>query len=240
MTGKNIIGATISGEGKEIFYGENPSTGQKLEPAFFEATEAEINKAIEKASQAFQAYRNVSGKDKAAFLENIADEIVGIGDDLIKRCMEETGLPEARLVGERGRTVGQLKLFATLLREGSWVGARIDTADPERKPVPKPDVRSMQRPLGPVGVFGASNFPLAFSVAGGDTVSALAAGCPVVVKAHPAHPGASELAGSAIARAVDACGMPGGTFSMLHGGPEIAHALVRHPLAQAVGFTGSH
>ena len=208
MTGKNIIGETLSSSGKEVFYGENPATGQKLEPAFYEATEQEINNAIEKASEAFQTYRIVSGKDKAGFLETIADEIVALGDDLIKRGMEETGLPEARLTGERGRTVGQLKLFASLLREGSWVGARIDLADPDRKPLPKPDVRSMQRALGPVGVFGASNFPFAFSVAGGDTVSALAAGCPVVFKAHPAHPGVCELVGLAIQRAVKKSGMP--------------------------------
>jgi 2,5-dioxopentanoate dehydrogenase len=240
MTGKNIIGDSLSGEGKEIFYGENPATGQKLEPGFYEATQKEIDKAIEKASTAFQKYRNVSGKDKATFLEAIADEIVGIGDPLITRCMEETGLPEARLLGERGRTVGQLKLFASMLREGSWVDARIDTADPERKPLPKPDVRSMQRALGPVGVFGASNFPLAFSVAGGDTVSALAAGCPVVFKAHPAHPGVCELVGLAIQRAIKKTGMPEGTFSMVNGrSTAVGLALVKHPSITAIGFTGS-
>src|SRR5688572_7812237 len=241
MTGKNIIGATLSGEGKEIFYGENPATGQKLEPGFYEATQDEINIAIDKAAQAFQKYRLVSGKDKATFLETIADEIVALGDDLIKRCMEESGLPEARLIGERGRTVGQLKLFASLLREGSWVDARIDTADPERKPLPKPDVRSMQRALGPVGVFGASNFPLAFSVAGGDTVSAFAAGCPVVFKAHPAHPGVCELVGLAIQRAIKKSGMPAGTFSMVNGrSTQVGMALVKHPSITAIGFTGSY
>ncbi len=241
MTGKNIIGETLSGESKEIFYGENPATGERLEPAFYEATEQEINEAITKATEAFQIYRNVSGKDKAAFLENIADEIVGLGDELIKRCMEETGLPEPRLTGERGRTVGQLKLFASLLREGSWVDARIDTADPERKPLPKPDIRSMQRALGPVGVFGASNFPLAFSVAGGDTVSALAAGCPVVFKAHPAHPGVCELVGLAIQRAVKKSKMPEGTFSMINGrSTRVGMALVKHPSITAIGFTGSY
>lgn len=241
MTGKNIIGETLSGSGKEVFYGENPATGQQIEPAFYEATEQEINSAIEKASDAFQTYRIVSGKDKAAFLETIADEIIALGDDLIKRGMEETGLPEARLTGERGRTVGQLKLFASLLREGSWVGARIDLADPDRKPLPKPDVRSMQRALGPVGVFGASNFPFAFSVAGGDTVSALAAGCPVVFKAHPAHPGVCELVGLAIQRAVKKSGMPLGTFSMVNGrSNQVGMALVRHPAITAIGFTGSY
>lgn len=241
MTGKNIIGSTLSAEGKEKFYGENPATGEKLEPAFYEATEKEINMAIEAASEAFQAYRNASGNDKAAFLENIADEIVALGDELIQRCMQETGLPEARLTGERGRTVGQLKLFASLLREGSWVDARVDTADPDRKPLPKADIRSMQRALGPVAVFGASNFPLAFSVAGGDTTSALAAGCPVIFKAHPAHPGVCELVGIAIQRAVKKSGMPEGTFSMVNGkSTQVGMALVKHPSITAVGFTGSY
>ena len=241
MIGKNIIGASLSGEGKEIFYGENPSTGEKLEPAFYEATQQEISDAIEKAVVAFEQYRNVSGKDKASFLEAIAEEIIALGEDLITRCMEETGLPEARLLGERGRTVGQLKLFANLLREGSWVDARIDTAEPDRKPLPRPDIRSMQKALGPVGVFGASNFPLAFSVAGGDTVSALAAGCPVIFKAHPAHPGVCELVGLAIQRAVKKSGMPEGTFSMVNGkSTEVGMALVRHPAITAIGFTGSY
>jgi 2,5-dioxopentanoate dehydrogenase len=240
MTGKNIIGQTLSGSGKEVFYGMNPATDQQLEPAFYEATEEEINSAIEKAVEAFQTYRLVNGQDKAAFLEKIADEIIALGEDLIKRGMEETGLPEARLNGERGRTVGQLKLFASLLREGSWVGARIDLADPDRKPLPKPDVRSMQRALGPAGVFGASNFPFAFSVAGGDTVSALAAGCPVVFKAHPAHPGVCELVGLAIQRAVKKSGMPEGTFSMVNGrSTAVGMALVRHSGITAIGFTGS-
>ncbi len=240
MTGKNIIGDSLSGEGKEIFHGENPSTGQRLEPGFYEATPQEINNAIEKASAAFQRYRNSSGKDRAAFLETIADEIVALGEILITRCMEETGLPEARLLGERGRTVGQLKLFATLLREGSWVDARVDRADPDRKPIPKPDVRSMHKALGPVGVFGASNFPFAFSVAGGDTVSALSAGCPVVFKAHPAHPGVCELVGLAIQRAVKKSGMPEGTFSMVNGkSTHVGMAIVKHPSITAIGFTGS-
>lgn len=241
MTGKNIIGQNLSGEGKEKFYGENAATGEKLEPAFYEATEKEINKAIEVASEAFQTYRNASGKDKAQFLENIGEEIIALGDELIQRCMLETGLPEARLTGERGRTVGQLKLFASLLREGSWVDARVDTADPDRKPLPKADIRSMQRALGPVAVFGASNFPLAFSVAGGDTASALAAGCPVVFKAHPAHPGVCELVGLAIQRAVKKSGMPEGTFSMVNGRSNaVGMALVKHPAITAVGFTGSY
>lgn len=211
-----------------------------LEPGFYEATQQEVAHAVQQADLAFRVYRDKSGKEKAAFLEAIADEIVATGDALIRRCMEETGLPEARLTGERGRTVNQLKLFAQLLREGSWVNARIDLADPERKPLPKPDLRSMYRPLGPVGIFGASNFPLAFSVAGGDTVTALAAGCTVVVKAHPAHPGTCELVGSAIQRAAQKTGMPQGTFSMVQGqSTEVGLAIVRHPLIRAIGFTGS-
>jgi NADP-dependent aldehyde dehydrogenase len=240
LTGKNIIGNKLSNEGGSNFVGENPATGKKLEPVFYEATQEEINDAIEGASEAFQYYRNKTGKEKADFLEAIAEEILALESFLITRAMEETGLPEARLTGERGRTTGQLKLFAQLLREGSWVNARIDTADAERKPLPKPDVRSMEKALGPVGVFGASNFPLAFSVAGGDTVSALAAGCPVVFKAHPAHPGTCELVGIAIQKAIRKTGMPAGTFSMLHGrSNDVGMAIVRHPLIKAIGFTGS-
>lgn len=239
LTGKNIIGNHLSQDGSSIFNGENPANGEKLEPGFYEASQKEINEAIEKANSAFQEYRNKSGQEKAVFLEAIAEEILASGNILITRAMEESGLPEARLTGERMRTVGQLKLFAQLLREGSWVNARIDTADPERKP-PKPDIRSMEKALGPVGVFGASNFPFAFSVAGGDTVSALAAGCPVVFKAHPAHPGTCELVGLAIQSAIKKTNMPAGTFSMVHGrSTEVGMAIVRHPLIKAIGFTGS-
>ncbi|MCU7550167.1 aldehyde dehydrogenase (NADP(+)) [Chitinophagaceae bacterium LB-8] len=241
LTGKNMIGNKLSNESNATFFCENPATGKKLEPAFYEASPNEINEAIEKANHAFQQYRNKTGKEKAEFLEAIADEILALNDQLIVRAMEESGLPEARLTGERGRTVGQLKLFAQLLREGSWVDARIDTADPDRKPLPKPDIRSMQKALGPVGVFGASNFPLAFSVAGGDTVAALAAGCTVIFKAHPAHPGTSELVGLAIQNAVRKTGMPEGTFSMVQGrSTDVGMTIVRHPLIKAIGFTGSY
>lgn len=240
LTGKNIIGQALSGEGREVFFAVNPSNGKEMEPAFKEASPEEINVAVQKANTAFSSYRNKSGKEKAEFLEAIADEIMGTGDQLISRCIEETGLPEARLTGERGRTVNQLKLFAELLREGSWVDARIETADPERKPFPKADIRSMLKALGPVGIFGASNFPLAFSVAGGDTASALAAGCTVVVKGHPAHPGTSEMVALAIQRAVKKCNMPEGTFSMVNGASvAVGLAIVRHPLIKAIGFTGS-
>lgn len=239
LSGKNIIGGSLTGEGKIIFYAENPANGKKLEPGFHEASEKEIWAAIEKAAVAFDEYRNTSAQQRAGFLDAIAEEITGLGDDLITRCMEESGLPEARLKGERGRTVMQLKLFAGYLREGSWVEARIDKAEPTRTP-PKADIRSMLRPLGPVAVFGASNFPLAFSVAGGDTTSALAAGCSVVFKAHAAHPGTCEMVGTAITRAVKKSGMPEGTFSMVHGkSTAVGLAIVRHPLIKAVGFTGS-
>src|SRR5690606_13892529 len=168
-----------------------------------------------KAHEAFAIYRKKSGKEKAIFLDTIADEILNLGDDLIERCSAETGLPQARIISERARTMGQLKLFATVVREGSWVDARIDTALPDREPSPRSDIRYMQKPLGAVGVFGASNFPLAFSVAGGDTASALASGCPVIVKGHPAHPGTCELVAMAINKAVEKTNMPRGVFSLV-------------------------
>lgn len=240
LTGKNIIGSEISGDNKSTFFAVNPTKGENMTPAFHEASFEEINKAIEKATDAFQVYRNKSGKEKAEFLETIADGIMSLGDDLIKRCMNESGLPEARLTGERARTVNQLKLFAQVLKEGSWVDARIDYAAPDRKPLPKADIRSMLRPLGPVGIFGASNFPLAFSVAGGDTASALAAGCTIVVKGHPAHPGTSEMIGMAIREAIKKCNMPEGTFSLVQGASvAVGLAIVRHPSISAIGFTGS-
>ncbi|MHA6246770.1 aldehyde dehydrogenase (NADP(+)) [Pontibacter sp. CAU 1760] len=240
LTGKNIIGRALVAAGEETFFAVNPANGEEIAPGFTEASPQEIDEAVQKAAAAFQVYRTKSGEQKATLLETIADEIMAIGDGLLARCMDETGLPEARLTGERGRTVNQLKLFAQLLREGSWVDARVDTADPERKPIPKADIRSMLQPLGPVGVFGASNFPLAFSVAGGDTASALAAGCTVVVKAHQAHPGTSELVGMAIQRAIEKCDMPEGTFSMVQGAStQVGQAIVRHPLIKAIGFTGS-
>jgi NADP-dependent aldehyde dehydrogenase len=240
LTGKNIIGDSLSGEGVILFHAENPANGKKLEPAFHEASEREIRMAIEKAADAFQVYRRKTGKERATFLEAIAEEIMALGDELIARCMEETGLPEGRLKGERGRTVNQLKLFASYIREGSWAEVRIDPADPARTPA-KPDIRSMQKALGPVGIFGASNFPLAFSVAGGDTTSALAAGCPVVFKAHAAHPGTCEMVGTAIVKAVRKSSMPEGTFSMVHGKSNVVGlAIVRHPEIKAIGFTGSY
>jgi 2,5-dioxopentanoate dehydrogenase len=240
LTGLNFIGNKRSGEGERIFRALNPVVNSELEPAFYEATDREIGEAVDKAAVAFTAYSNLSGNRRADFLDIVADEIIDLGDVLIKRCSEETALPEARITGERGRTVNQLRLFARLLREGSWVDVRIDTAAPERQPVPKPDVRSMQTAIGPVAVFGSSNFPLAFSVAGGDTASALAAGCPVIFKAHPAHPGTCEMIARAILNAIKKTKLPEGVFSMLHGlSTDVGMSLVTNPLIKAVGFTGS-
>lgn len=234
LKGLNFIGNQNSGDGETSFQAINPKDNTQLEPAFYEATKDEVNQAVEKAEKAFRLYRHKSGEEKALFLEAIADEIEQLGDELIQRCNKETALPDGRLTGERSRTVNQLRLFAEVVRDGSWVDARIDTADS------KPDIKSMKMALGPVGVFGASNFPFAFSVAGGDTASALAAGCTVVVKAHPAHPGTCELIAQAIHTAVEKTGMPDGTFSMIHGASHQAGlALVEHPLLKAVGFTGS-
>ncbi len=200
----------------------------------------EIDGVLKNAQDAFLKYKRVSGIAKAAFLEAIAAEIEALGSDLILEAMKETNLPEARLMGERGRTCNQLRQFSALVKEGSWVDARIDTALPERAPVPKPDLRKMMVPLGPVVVFGASNFPLAYSTAGVDTASALAAGCPVVLKAHPAHPNTSELVAGAIAKAIASTGMPANTFQHVHSSSfDSGKALVQHPFTKAVGFTGS-
>ncbi|MEP6849355.1 MAG: aldehyde dehydrogenase (NADP(+)) [Acidobacteriota bacterium] len=240
LNGLNFLGRTRTGNGNVIFRAVNPATGDNLAPDYFEATIDEINEAVLKANEAFQKYRIKSGQEKAILLETIAEEITALGDDLIKRCCNETGLPEARIIGELGRTIKQLNLFAQLLRESSWVDARIDTAIPARQPIPKPDIRSLQKPLGAVGIFGASNFPLAFSVAGGDTVSALAAGCTVVVKAHPAHPGTCEMIAAAFQKAIEKSDLPDGIFSMVQGSSvEVGMAIVKHPLIKAIGFTGS-
>ena len=240
LHGKSLIAGQYAAAGSATFRARDPSTGAALEPAFHEATAAEAARAVDAAAAAFSDYRRRPAEERARFLETIAGEIEALGDALIARTTAETGLPAARITGERGRTCAQLKLFAALIREGSWVDARIDTALPQRQPAPRPDIRRMLKPIGPVVVFGASNFPLAFSTAGGDTASALAAGCPVVVKAHPAHPGCGELVAGAIARAASACGLPPGVFSFVHGGPAIGVALVQHPATAAVGFTGSH
>lgn len=240
LTGTQLIGPYASAEGDATFAGINPQTGEVLPTAFHEATPAEVNAAAQQAELAFPAYRAKSPHQRAQFLDQIAAEILALGDTLLHRAMAETALPLGRLQGERGRTMGQLQLFAEVLREGSWVGARIDPALPGRQPQPRLDIRQMLQPLGPVAVFGASNFPLAFSVAGGDTASALAAGCPVVIKGHPAHPGTSELVARAILAAAHKTGMPEGVCSMVQGtSHSVGVHLVKHPLIQAVGFTGS-
>jgi len=240
LTGQMLIGSTATTGREAPLRGIDPSTGKELEPAYGGASAAELERACALAHAAFDTYRETGLEARARFLEAIAEKILGIGDALIERAMQESGLPRARLEGERGRTVNQVKLFASVVREGSWQEIRIDPAMPERKPLPRPDLRLRNIALGPVAIFGASNFPLAFSVAGGDTASALAAGCPVVVKAHPAHPGTSELVGRAIQAAVKECGLPEGVFSMLYGaGNWLGGALVADPRIKAVGFTGS-
>lgn len=240
LEGKLLIGQqAISGQQADI-HAVNPATGETLSPAYPGGSKTEVEQACALAETAFDSYREISLEARASFLETIAAEIEGIGDELIERAMAETGLPRPRLEGERGRTCGQLRLFASVVRAGEWLDVRIDPAMPDREPQPRADLRQRHIGLGPVAVFGASNFPLAFSVAGGDTASALAAGCPVVVKGHSAHPGTSELVGRAIQRAVAKCELPEGVFSLLFGsGREIGQALVADPRIQAVGFTGS-
>lgn len=240
LTGRSIIGTSRGAAVGATTLGFNPLTGEYLEPGWYSASEAEIEQAIKLASEAFLSYSRLSGRERGHFLRTIASQIESIAEPLTARAVAESGLPVARIQGEIGRTCNQLRMFAVLVEEGSWVDARIDRADPQRQPIPKPDVRSMLRPLGPVAVFGASNFPLAFSVAGGDTASALAAGCPVVVKAHPSHPGTSELVGLAISAAVSECRLAQGVFSLIFGaGNESGAQMVRHPLIKAGGFTGS-
>lgn len=240
ITGFNLIGNRESAKGTNTFFAKNPATETELTVKFFEATGEEIDEAVKSAQKAFNEFHLKTNEERAIFLDTIAECILELGDSLVERCMEETALPETRIKGERMRTMNQLKLFASVVREGSWVDARIDTAIPKRLPVPKPDIRQMQIPLGPAGIFGASNFPLAFSVAGGDTASALAAGCPVIVKAHPLHPGTSELVGKAILLAANKTNMPEGVFSLVHGfSTEAGMAIVSHPGIKAIGFTGS-
>ena len=240
LLGTQYIGATAKASGKEMFNAVDPRSGESLITAFHEALEEEVDEAVLLAEKAFKVYSKISIGDRARFLEAIAEEIESLGHSLLQQAESETSLPFPRLQGERGRTMNQLKLFAKVIQEGSWVDARIDTALPDRKPLPRSDLRHMLVPLGPVTVFGASNFPLAFSVAGGDTASALAAGCSVVVKGHPAHPGTSEMVARAILTAAEKTGMPDGVFSLVQGqSHQVGSWLVKHPLIQAVGFTGS-
>ncbi len=240
ITGKNYLGNQLSNKGTKTYKTFNPLLNIENEVIYYEATSEEIDQAVSLASQAFSEFRITSGVKKAAFLNAIADEILLLDEELVQTYCSETGLPEGRAKGERGRTIGQLRAFAELVQEGSWVEATIDTAIPDRTPIPKPDLRKMLVPLGPVVVFGASNFPLAYSTAGGDTAAAFAAGCPVIVKSHPMHAGTGELVASAINRAAEETGMPNGVFSNLNSsGIEVGVQLVQHPQVKAVGFTGS-
>lgn len=240
LSGKNLIGFAQYGLNDATF-----STGLELDDqyhlfTFNEATSSEINIAVTLAEKAFHIYRNINPGDKVFFLESLAENIAVSKDIFIKVAMQETKLPQPRLEGEVQRTINQIKLFASLLKEGSWVNAIIDTAQPGRNPLPKPDLRQMQIPLGPVAVFGASNFPFAFAVAGGDTIAALAAGCPVVYKAHPAHPCTSELVAQLMIDTIKKCNLPEGVFSLLQSKTNACSiALVTHPKIKAVAFTGS-
>jgi len=240
ITGHHLIAGREAAASHSPFQAENPTTSQKLEPFFGDATLAEADEALQAADGAFDALRLAPAETRARFLETLADEILALGDALLARAHAETALPMARLTGERGRAMNQCKMFAAQIREGSWAALNIDHAQPERAPAPKPDVRKMLLPIGPVVVFGASNFPFAIGVVGTDTVCAMAAGCPVVVKGHPAHPGTCEMLGRAVLKALQKTGLPEASFSLLQGRcNELGHALVTHPLTQAVAFTGS-
>ncbi len=240
LHGQHLIAGRQTASAGGSFQALNPSTSELLEPVFHEAGAAEVNQALHAADEAFDALRTAPVETRALLLEAIADQIMALGDELLDRAHAETALPMARLQGERARAMGQCKLFANLIREGSWAQPSIDHAIPDRQPLPKPDVRRVMQPIGPVVVFGASNFPFAIGVVGTDTVCALAAGCSVVVKGHPAHPGTCELLAGCVFDALKKVGLPAGCFSLLHGkGNEIGALLVKHPLVQAVAFTGS-
>ncbi len=239
IDGAMLIGARAL-QAEARFTALDPATNEALPHDFSAATPADAADAARLAAEAFPAYAATDLETRAAFLDAAADAIMAIGDALIERGMAETGLPRARLGGERGRTVGQLRLFASVVRQGDFLDATVDSALPDRQPLPRPDLRRVNLPVGPVVVFGASNFPLAFSVAGGDTASALAAGCPVIVKGHSAHPGTGELVARAIQSAVKASGLHEGVFSFLPGNDRaMGQALVADPRVKAVGFTGS-
>ncbi len=239
VTGQLIIGFDRVDTASR-FHAVDPARGTRLEPAFAIAGAAEVEQACRLAVAAFEPYRQADLAVRAEFLEACASGILELGDELLLRAGQETGLPQQRLAAERSRTVAQLRLFAQVVRQGDWLGLRIDSEQPRRSPLPRPDLRQRRIPLGPVAVFGASNFPLAFSAAGGDVAAALAAGCPVVVKGHPSHPGTSTLAAAAVSTALRRCGLPGGTYSHLSGpGEDLGRALVAHRAIRAVGFTGS-
>ena len=240
LKGQSIIaGEHVAGTGRTV-NGHNPATDEALEPGYSLIDESQLSTATSAAAEAYESFSTLDPETHAAFLERAAENIEASAAQLTERYIAETGLPEGRADGERGRTVNQLRLFAAVVRQGDFRGARLDSPDAERTPLPKPDVRQRKIGLGPVAVFGASNFPLAFSVAGGDTASALAAGCPVVFKAHNAHPGTSEIVGAAITKAVKDSGLHPGVFSLIYGpGATIGQALASHPAIKAVGFTGS-
>ena len=240
ITGKNYIGHRLSAKGTEHFRTFNPVTNTENNTVFTQASKEEIDAAVRLAATAFFSYSKKSGKEKAVFLRAIVSEITLLGDALLELYTSESGLSKERAIAERRRTLGQLNAFADLLAEGSWVSATIDTAQTERQPVAKVDLRKMLVALGPIVVFGASNFPLAYSTAGGDTAAALAAGCPVLVKSHPMHAGTGELVASAVIKAAKKTGMPDGVFSNLNSsGIEVGQLLVQHPKVKGVGFTGS-
>ncbi|MFI8578731.1 aldehyde dehydrogenase (NADP(+)) [Ectopseudomonas khazarica] len=238
LTGHNYIGGERRAAGTVEHKSLDASSGEALPYTFIQATPEEVDAAAQAAAAAYPLYRNLSAVRRAEFLEAIADEIDALGDDFVALVTRETALPATRIQGERGRTSGQMRLFAKVLRRGDFYGARIDRAQPERQPLPRPDLRQYQIGVGPVAVFGASNFPLAFSTAGGDTASALAAGCPVVFKAHSGHMATAECVADALIRAAEKTGMPKGVFNMIFGGG-VGEILVKHPAIQAVGFTGS-
>lgn len=240
ITGEMLIGGTSVRGTAGTLRAFDPARNTEMERAFGAGDAGDVDRACRLAQAAFDPFRQAPLEKRARLLETIGERILALGEALIERAHAESALPQPRLEGERARTVGQLKLFAQLVRDGRWLGATLDSAMPERKPLPRSDLRLQKIPVGPVAVFGASNFPLAFSVAGGDTASALAAGCPVVVKAHPAHLGTSELVGRAIQEAVAECGLPAGVFALVLGaGNAVGEALVAHPSIKAVGFTGS-
>jgi alpha-ketoglutaric semialdehyde dehydrogenase len=241
ITGEMLIGRSVIRGRQEPLRAFNPATGQEIaEPVFGGGSVSQVEQACELAGNAFDAYRHLPLTARAEFLERIADGITALGDALVERAHQESGLPKARLEGERGRTTGQLKLFAQVVRAGQWLAATLDSPLPDRKPLPRSDLRMQKVPLGPVAVFGASNFPLAFSVAGGATAAALAAGCPVVVKAHGAHLGTSEMVGRVIQQVAQEMDFPEGVFSLIIGaGNSVGEALVAHPAIKGVGFTGS-
>jgi alpha-ketoglutaric semialdehyde dehydrogenase len=240
LTGASLLGSqAVQGSGA-VIHGINPRTGEVLEPGYALVGQSEVERAAALADEAFHSYRQTTPAERAAFLDTIADNIAALDGVLTERVIAETGIIRGRVEGETARTVNQLRLFAGVLREGNWHEARIDPAQPDRTPLPRVDIRLRKVPVGPVVVFGSSNFPLAFSVAGGDTASALAAGSPVIVKAHSSHPGTSELVGRAIRAAVAEHGLHEGVFSLLFGsGTEVGIELVRDPRIKAVGFTGS-